>query len=81
MVWHCNDAKDARGSKRDRHEHVGKGTIGLEAFRRLLNDPRTEHAAFIAETPIEDPGDDLRNIETLKSLVQADTAPAKRKRA
>jgi deoxyribonuclease-4 len=81
MVWHCNDAKDARGSKRDRHEHIGKGTIGLDTFRRLLNDPRTEHAAFIAETPIEDPGDDLRNIETLKSLVQVATAPAKRKRA
>jgi len=70
MVWHCNDAKDARGSKRDRHEHIGKGTIGLDAFRRLLNDPRTEHAAFIAETPIEEPGDDLRNIETLKKLVK-----------
>jgi deoxyribonuclease-4 len=70
MVWHCNDAKDARGSKRDRHEHIGKGTIGLDAFRRLLNDPRTEHAAFIAETPIEDPGDDLRNIETLKNLIK-----------
>jgi len=81
MVWHCNDAKDARGSKRDRHEHIGKGTIGLEPFRWLLNDPRTDHAAFIAETPIEDPGDDLRNIETLKSLVQIATAPAKRKRA
>ena len=81
MVWHCNDAKDARGSKRDRHEHIGKGTIGLEPFRRLLNDARTEHAAFIAETPIEDPGDDLRNIETLKSLVQVSQAPAKRKRA
>jgi deoxyribonuclease IV len=81
MVWHCNDAKDARGSKRDRHEHIGKGTIGLDAFRRLLNDPRTEHAAFIAETPIEEPGDDLRNIETLKSLVQVAPAPAKRKRA
>jgi deoxyribonuclease-4 len=35
-----------------------------------LNDPRTEHAAFIAETPIEEPGDDLRNIETLKKLVK-----------
>src|SRR5438270_432992 len=70
MVWHCNDAKDARGSKRDRHEHIGKGTIGLDPFRRLLNDPRTEHAAFIAETPIEEPGDDLRNIETLKKLVK-----------
>jgi deoxyribonuclease IV len=70
MVWHCNDAKDARGSKRDRHEHIGKGTIGLEPFRRLLNDPRTEHAAFIAETPIEEPRDDLRNIEVLKGLVE-----------
>src|SRR5216684_1387424 len=80
--WHCNDAKDARGSKRDRHEHIGKGTIGLELFRRLLNDPRTEHAAFIAETPIDDPGDDLRNIETLKSLVKVPTTkvPIKRKR-
>ncbi|MCU1332093.1 MAG: Endonuclease [Candidatus Angelobacter sp.] len=81
MVWHCNDAKDPRGSKRDRHEHIGKGTIGLEPFRRLLNDQRTDHAAFIAETPIEEPGDDLRNIETLKSLVDVAKAPAKQKRA
>jgi deoxyribonuclease-4 len=70
LVWHCNDAKDARGSKRDRHEHIGKGTIGLEPFRRLLNDPRTVHAAFIAETPIEEPQDDLKNIEALKALVE-----------
>jgi deoxyribonuclease-4 len=68
-VWHCNDAKAARGSKLDRHQHVGKGTIGLEPFRRLLNHPRLKHAAFIAETPIDVPGDDLRNVETLKSLV------------
>jgi deoxyribonuclease-4 len=69
-VWHCNDARDPRGSKRDRHDHIGKGTIGLEPFRRLLNDPRTAHAAFIAETPIDHPQDDLRNLERLKSLVQ-----------
>jgi deoxyribonuclease-4 len=68
-VWHCNDAKAARGSKLDRHQHVGKGTIGLEPFRRLLNHPRLKHAAFIAETPIDVPGDDLGNVETLKSLV------------
>jgi len=84
-VWHCNDAKDPRGSKRDRHEHIGKGTIGLEAFRRLLNDPRTEHSAFIAETPIDEPQDDLQNVSLLKSLVAtgkaAATVPAKRKRA
>jgi deoxyribonuclease-4 len=70
IVWHCNDAKDPRGSRRDRHEHIGKGTIGLEPFRRLLNDPRTKHAAFIAETPIDEPGDDLENVALLKSLVR-----------
>ncbi|MGA2252409.1 deoxyribonuclease IV, partial [Terracidiphilus sp.] len=43
-VWHCNDAKAARGSKLDRHEHIGKGTIGIEPFRRLLNDKRFAHA-------------------------------------
>ena len=72
-VWHCNDAKAARGSKLDRHQHVGQGTIGLEPFRRLLNDPRLAGAAFIAETPIDEPGDDGRNVETLKSLVEPET--------
>ncbi|MDP9161456.1 MAG: deoxyribonuclease IV [Acidobacteriota bacterium] len=69
-VWHCNDAKAARGSKLDRHQHVGKGTIGLDPFRRLLNDPRLAHAAFIAETPIDEPGDDRKNVEALKALVK-----------
>lgn len=69
-VWHCNDAKAALGSKLDRHQHIGKGTIGLEPFRRLLNDKRLNHAAFIAETPIDVPGDDARNVATLKSLVR-----------
>jgi len=68
-VWHCNDAKAARGSKLDRHQHIGKGSIGLEAFRRLLNDPRLAHAAFIAETPIDEPLDDLTNVNALKKLV------------
>lgn len=70
-VWHCNDAKAACGSKLDRHQHIGKGTIGLEPFRRLLNDPRLAHAAFIAETPIEEQGDDRRNVNALKRLVRA----------
>jgi deoxyribonuclease IV len=69
-VWHCNDAKAARGSKLDRHQQIGKGTIGKEAFRILLNDPRLAHAAFIAETPIEKPGDDRRNVDALKALVE-----------
>lgn len=68
-VWHCNDAKSVFGSKLDRHQHIGLGTIGTETFRRLLNDPRTQHAAFIAETPIDEPGDDQRNVDALKNLV------------
>lgn len=69
-VWHCNDAKAARGSKLDRHQQIGKGSIGLEPFRRLLNDARLAHAAFIAETPIDEPGDDGRNVAALKNLVK-----------
>jgi deoxyribonuclease-4 len=68
-VWHCNDAKAERGSKLDRHQHIGKGSIGLEPFRRLLNDLRTAPAAFIAETPIDEPLDDLANVNALKALV------------
>jgi len=74
-VFHCNDAKAACGSKLDRHQHIGKGSIGLEPFRRLLNDPRLKHAAFIAETPIDEPLDDLMNVNALKALVGS--VPAK----
>jgi deoxyribonuclease-4 len=69
-VWHCNDAKAPRGSKLDRHEHIGQGTMGLEPFRRLLNDPHFHHSAFIAETPVDEPGDEERNVRMLKSLVK-----------
>ncbi|MFB3814405.1 MAG: deoxyribonuclease IV [Terriglobales bacterium] len=79
-VWHCNDAKAKFGSRLDRHQHIGAGTMGLEPFRRLLNDPRLKHAAFIAETPIDAPGDDQRNVEALKALV-ADRVPRPRRPA
>lgn len=67
-VWHCNDAKAALGSKLDRHEHIGEGAIGAETFRRLLHDDRFAHAAFIAETPVDEPGDEMRNIMALRVL-------------
>ncbi|HET6170045.1 MAG TPA: deoxyribonuclease IV [Terracidiphilus sp.] len=70
-VWHCNDAKAERGSKLDRHEHIGQGRIGVEPFRRLLNDKRFAHCAFVAETPVDEPGDEERNVRVLKSLVEA----------
>ncbi len=69
-VWHCNDAKAARGSKLDRHEHIGEGKIGLEPFRRLLHEPAFAHAAFIAETPVDAPGDEERNVHTLRELAR-----------
>ena len=52
------------------HQHIGEGSIGIDSFARLLNDSRTVHAAFIAETPIDAPGDDQRNVDKLKSLVK-----------
>jgi deoxyribonuclease-4 len=67
-VWHCNDAKAAMGSKLDRHEHIGEGTIGSAAFRRLLHDARFDHACFIAETPVDEPGDEMRNVMALRAL-------------
>ncbi len=67
-VWHCNDAKAVRGSKLDRHEHIGEGTIGAATFRRLLRDSRFSHAAFIAETPVDAPGDEARNVGVLRAL-------------
>ena len=70
-VWHCNDAKATRGSRLDRHEHIGMGNIGVEPFRRLLNDRRFAECAFIAETPVDEPEDEERNVRVLKSLVQA----------
>ena len=69
-AWHCNDAKASMGSKLDRHQHIGEGTIGAAAFRRLLQDRRFAHAAFIAETPVDQPGDERRNVAALRALAQ-----------
>ena len=77
-VWHCNDAKAAMGSKLDRHEHIGEGTIGAAAFRRLLHDERFAHAAFIAETPVDEPGDETRNVGVLRTLARGESFSEKR---
>jgi deoxyribonuclease-4 len=69
-VWHCNDAKAARGSKLDRHEHIGQGTMGVEPFRRILNDAHFAHSAFVAETPVDEPADEEKNVRALKDLVE-----------
>ncbi len=68
-VFHMNDSKSPLGSHLDRHEHIGKGRIGLDAFRRILNHPLLAGRAFILETPIDKPGDDRRNVKTLWKLM------------
>ena len=65
---HANDSKAPLGSHLDRHEHIGRGHIGEDGFRRILNHPKLRGKAFILETPYEDEGDDLMNLETLKRL-------------
>jgi deoxyribonuclease IV len=74
-VWHMNDAKAPRGSKLDRHQHIGQGTMGLAPFRRLLNDARFAHCAFIAETPVDEEDDDKRNVETMRKLLRKHPKP------
>jgi len=68
-VVHVNDSKTHLESRVDRHEHIGKGKIGLEAFSRILNHPLLAGRAFILETPIDKPGDDRRNVAALWKLV------------
>jgi deoxyribonuclease-4 len=67
-VIHLNDSKAPFASRLDRHQHIGKGYIGEEAFRRYLNHPGLSTQAFILETPEDDDGDHARNLETLKRL-------------
>lgn len=67
-VIHSNDSKTPFHSRVDRHAHIGHGYIGEEGFRSLLNDPKLRNKAFILETPVDEDGDELKNIETLKRL-------------
>ena len=79
-VFHLNDSKRPLGSRVDRHEHIGDGCLGLEPFRRILNDPRFRHLPMLLETPktegrgpnivAVDPLDE-RNLNTLRALLKA----------
>jgi deoxyribonuclease-4 len=67
---HLNDTKGELGNHKDRHEHIGKGHIGLDGFRNLLNDPRLAHLPGLLETPKgEDLAEDRENLRVLRSLV------------
>jgi len=69
-VFHINDAKGDLGSRLDRHQHIGKGYLGLEPFRMLLNDERFQELPMVLETPkglkMEE---DKENLRVLRSLM------------
>jgi deoxyribonuclease-4 len=77
-AFHLNDSKKPLGSRVDRHTHIGEGFVGLEAFRRLVNDRRFEGMPMLLETPksegrprgpIEVDPLDQRNLGTLRALM------------
>jgi len=79
-AFHLNDSKKPCGSRVDRHEHIGKGCLGLEAFRRLVTDPRFAGLPMLLETPKLDTPEsrrrsdvdpwDARNLRTLRRLMR-----------
>jgi deoxyribonuclease-4 len=67
--FHINDSKRPLGSRVDRHQHIGKGEIGLAGFRLLLNDPRFQHHPMVLETPKgKELKEDKKNLKVLRSL-------------
>jgi deoxyribonuclease-4 len=79
-VWHVNDSKIPLGGRVDRHENIGEGKIKAAAFARILQHPKLSASvitgmpgrAFVLETPIEEPGDDRKNVAKLWELSGVD---------
>lgn len=70
-LWHLNDSKTPRGGRVDRHEHIGRGMIGLEGFRRIVTHPPFAEIPMILETPKDGEDEfemDIRNLAVLKKL-------------
>ena len=68
-LLHLNDSKTGFGSRVDRHWHIGEGEIGVDGFRLLVNHPLLAHLPGIMETPRKDEKDDLRNLATIRRLL------------
>ena len=63
-LLHLNDSRDPAGSRRDRHESIGKGTLGVDPFTSLLNNPRLDHIPMLVETPTN--AEDVALLKTLR---------------
>ncbi len=74
---HLNDSKTARGSRVDRHEHIGKGQIGLDAFRFIMRDKRLRKIPKVLETPKgKELLEDIENLKTLRELAATRASPS-----
>lgn len=69
-VIHLNDSKTAFGSNADRHWHIGKGEIGVDGIKLILNHPKLKDLPFILETPKKDPKDDPANLAMVRKLAK-----------
>ena len=70
VAFHLNDSKKPLGSRIDRHEHIGKGQLGLAAFRNVLRDPRWKELPMVLETPkSDDLHEDVENLRVLRGLL------------
>ena len=71
VAIHLNDSKTTRGSRVDRHEHIGKGKIGLPAFRFIMRDRRLRKIPKVLETPKgKDLKEDVENLRVLRGLLK-----------
>lgn len=70
VMFHCNDSMVPFASHRDRHEHIGKGEIGLEGFRAILSDKRVAVLDFLCETPVEGAAEDIATLKRLRKKLQ-----------
>jgi deoxyribonuclease-4 len=78
LAFHLNDSKTDLGSRVDRHDHIGKGKIGKEAFRHIVNDARFKKHPGCLETPkSEDLHEDVQNLTTLRALAKAGSTSRK----
>ncbi|HTG52515.1 MAG TPA: TIM barrel protein [Candidatus Tectomicrobia bacterium] len=69
VAIHVNDSRTGRGSRVDRHDHIGKGRIGLHAFRFIMRSPRFSKIPKVVETPKgKDLAEDVMNLKTLRGL-------------
>jgi deoxyribonuclease-4 len=78
-VVHFNDSLSLLGSRVDRHQHIGKGNIGLEGLKRIIDHPKLKDAAFIMETPKDTDKDDKRNMAVARRLIKLKAQSSKLK--